>query len=435
MTTGFLGMRGTGDWATDERPLSWSTGLLRMFPNGTAPLTAIMGQMSGKRVPDAQFHWWTKSLPGQAGAITAIYTDIALSALYVTGASKGQTLYVKMAEATVNEIRINHQVLLRDASDLAVDVMAKVTSRVANGASSYIGATLLEDDDNSTNDLSDADRIMVVGNINSEGAGMPDSIGYDPTKWYNFTQIFRTSLDITRTARLTTLRTEDSYKEAKRDCFELHGLEREKAFLFGIPTENIGDNGKKERTTLGLIPAIRGGYTGHGGDAGTVSNYPTETAYSGKTWLQGGEDWLDTKLAIMFKYGRREKVAFCGDGALLAINKLIKDSGDHTFTPMTKAYGINVTEWRTPVGKINIIIHPLFSYETTMTDTMVVYEPENFKFNYITDTTFYEDKEKDNNGWTRKDGTKEEYLTEGGIEYHHPIGWGYLTGFGDDNSV
>lgn len=435
MATGFLGMRGTGDWATDERPYSWRNGLLRMFPNGTAPLTAIMGQMSGTKVTDPQFHWWTKSLPGQAGAITGVYTDVGLSAAYVSGASAGQTLYIKMSEATVNEIRVGHQVMLRVSSELDVDVTAKVTVRVANGASSYVGAKLLEADDNGTKDLSDANRIMVVGNINAEGAGMPDAIAYDPTKWYNFTQIFRTPLEISRTARETTLRTSNAYKEAKRDCFELHGLEREKAFLFGIPTENIGTNNHKERTTLGLIPAIRGGYTGHGGDAGTVSDYPTEAVWAGKTWLQGGEDWLDTQLAVMFAYGKTEKLAFCGAGALLAINKLVKNSGDHTFTPTTKAYGINVKEWVTPAGSINLMVHPLFSYEPTMTNTMVIYEPANFRFNYITDTTFYEDKEKDNTGWTRKDGTKEEYLTEGGIEYHHPIGWGYLTGLGDDSTV
>ncbi len=436
MATGFLGMRGTGDWATDQRPLAWRKEILRLFPNGRAPLTAIMGQTKGERVTDPQFHWWTKSLPGQAGAITNIYTDLAMAVAYVANGTAGDDLYVKMAAATIAEIRVGHQVLLRDASDLTVDVNAKVIDRSSNGASSYAKVRLLEDDDNSSSgDLSDADRIMVVGNINSEGAAMPDAITYDPTKWYNYTQIFRTPLDITRTARLTSLRTGDAYTEAKREILELHSIEMEKAFLFGIPTEGTGDNGKKERSTLGLIPAIKGGYTGHGGDAGTTSDYPSESGWSGQTWLQGGEDWLDTQIGTMMAYGNREKVAFCGSGALTQINKLVKNGGDHTFTPATKAYGIQVTEWRTVHGVINIIEHPLFSYETTMTNTMVIYEPENFKWRYITDTTFHDDPDKKNSGWTRRDGTKEEYLTEGGIEYHLPIGWGYLTGFGTANTA
>ena len=433
---GFLGMRGTGDWVTDQRPMSWRETLLMLYPNGTAPLTAITSKGKNEKITDPQYHWWTKTLPAQAGAVTGVYTDSGLSVAYVSGAVSGDYLFVKMAEATVGELRVGHMVRLGDASDYLNAVVAKVVERVANGASSYVKVKLYEDDDNGTStDMSDCDRIYVVGNVNSEGAAMPDAISYDPVKWYNFTQIFRTSLEITRTARLTKLRTPQAYLEAKREALELHGIEMEKAFWMGIPSESVGLNGKPERTTGGIIPAITGGYTGMGGSAGTVSNFSTATAYSGQTWLQGGEHWLDTQLEVSFRYGRREKAAFCGSTALLALNRIVKNGGDYTFTPQTKSYGINVVEWVTPFGKINLIEHPLFSYETTMRDKVVVLEPENLKFNYITDTTFYDDPDKKNTGWTRRDGTKEEYLTECGLEYHHPISWLYLSGLGTDNAV
>jgi hypothetical protein len=432
----FLGMRGTGDWGDDERPLNWREMILRLYPNGMAPLTAIMSKMGSEKVDDPQFHWWTKKLSIQAGAVTGVYVDSSLSTAYVSGGVTGDQLYIKMAAALIGEIRVGHQVLLRDASDLTVDVNAKVVGRFVNGDSSYALVKLLEDDDNSTSgDLSDCDRILIAGNVNAEGAAMPDAIAYDPTKWYNYTQIFRTPLEITRTAMRTKLRTTDAYIEAKREALEYHSIEMEKAFLFGVPTETIGDNGKKERTTLGLIPAIRGGYTGHGGSAGTVSDYISSSSYSGQSWLQGGEHWLDTQLAEMFKYGKREKLAFCGDGALLALNRIVKNGGDYMFNPTTKSYGISVVEWVTPLGKINLVTHPLFSQETTMNNTMVVYEPENLKYRFIDDTTFYNDDMKKNTGWTRRDGLKEEFLTEAGLEYHHPLGWGYLTGLGSDNTA
>ena len=125
-------------------------------------------------------------------------------------------------------------------------------------------------------------------------------------------------------------------------------------------------------------------------------------------------------------------MVFCGDGALLGINKLVKNGGDFAFTPKTMAYGINVVEWVTPLGKINLIRHPLMSYETTTRNSMIVFEPKNVKYRFITDTEYHEDK---SSGYTRRDGRKEEYLTECGLEYHHPIGWGYLTGVGSDNSL
>lgn len=432
----FLGMRGNGDWVTDQRPKNWRETILYRYPNGSAPLTAILSMLGNEGVDDPEFNWWTKSLPVQAGAITGTYTDAGLNVVYVSGGVEGDVLYIKMAASILGEIRIGHQALLRDASDLTVDVQGKVIGRQENGANSYAVIKLLEDDDNSTShDLSDADRIMVIGNINAEGAAMPDAIAYDPTKWYNFTQIFRTPLEITRTAALTRLRTGDQKKEAKREALELHSIEMEKALLFGIPTEKVGDNGKPERTTLGLIPAIRGGYTGHGGAAGTVDDYALNTDYSGQTWLQGGEHWLDTQLEILFRYGANEKLALCGSGALLAISRLVKNGGNFDYTAKTTSYGIKIVEWTTPFGVINLKSHPLFNYEPTMRNVMAIFEPKNLKSRTITDTTFYADDLQKNTGYTRRDGTKEEYLTEMGLEYHHPISWGYFTGVGTDNSL
>ena len=434
----FFGMRGTGNWATNQRPESWREMILYLYPNGAAPLTAMMSKMKSETVTDPVFHWWTKSLPSQAGAVTGVYTDSDLSVAYVSGGVVGSIVYIKMAEALVGEIRVGHQVLLQDASNVAMGVNALVTERAANGASSYAKCQLLEADDNSTTDLSDCDRIIVIGNANSEGAAMPDAISYDPTEWYNYTQIFRTPLEITGTALETKLRTNpQAYQELKREILELHSIEMEKAFLYGVSSSGTGTNGKPLRTTLGLIPAIKGGYTGSGGTAGTTSNYPTATAWSGQTWLQGGEDWLDTQLQTVFRYGKRDKLAFCGDGALMALNKIVKNGGDYTFTPATKSYGISVVEWVTPLGKINLMTHPLMSQETTMTNNMVIFEPENVKYRPLTnrDTHFISDPSMKTGSWARRDAIKEEFLTEAGLEYHHPIGWAYLTGLGSNNAV
>lgn len=432
----FLGMRGNGDWVTDQRPKNWRETVLYLYPNGSAPLTAMLSMIGSERTDDPEFNWWTKSLPDQAGTITGLYTDTGLSVAYTSGGVLGDTIYVKMALADVGQFRVGHQVLLRDSSDLTVDVVGKVTARVDNGASSYVAVLLLEADDNSTTyDLSDADRIMVIGNINAEGAGMPDAIAYDPTKWYNYTQIFRTPLEITRTAALTRLRTGDQKKEAKREALEMHSIEMEKNLLFSLPTERVGDNGKPERTTLGLINAIKGGYTGHGGAAGTVNNFTTDTDYTGETWLSKGEDWLDEQLEIIFRYGDNEKMCLCGNAVLLGINRLVKAGGNFDFTPMTASYGINVLKWVTPFGTIFLKSHPLFNTEPTLRGTGIIFEPRNLKSRIITDTTFYDDDLKKNTGYTRRDGTKEEYLTEMGLEYHHPVGWGYLTGFNQDNAL
>ena len=422
---GFLGMRGTGDWATDERPYNWRQGILFLYPNGSAPLTAILSKMGEESVDDAQYNWWTKTLASQRAAITGVYTSVNLSSAYTSGGTAGQTIYFKMAEASADQFRVGHQVLLRDASDLTVDVNAKVTAVVKNGASSYIAAKLLEADDNSSaGDLSNCDTALIIGNINPEGGATPDALAYDPTKLYNYTQIFRTSLEITRTAKKTRLRTADAYKEAKREALEIHSIEMEKAFLFGVKSENTGANGKPERTTQGVISCIKENA------ATNVFDYVSDTDYSGLTWMQGGEDWLDAKLEVLFRYGATEKLAFCGSGALLAIQRLAKAGGQIQLTPTSTSYGIKVVQWITPFGAINLKTHPLFSYETTNRNMMLIIEPPKLKYRYIDDTQFKKDQQD-----AGTDGSKDEYLTECGLEFHHPSTFGIFTGMNTDNAV
>lgn len=427
MAAGFLGMRGTGDWATDQRPKNWREMILFLYPNGDAPLTALLAKMKEERTDDPEFNWWTKGLPTQGGTVTNVYTDV-LSTAYTTGGVAGDLLYVNAAAAVIKELRIGHQVLLRNSSNYADDANGKVVSRVVNGANSYVVVKLLEADPTTTG-IADCDTILAIGNINSEGAAMPDAISYDPTKYYNYTQIFRTPLEITRTARKTKLRTGDAYKEMKREALELHSIEMEKAFLWGIKTETTGDNGKPERTTGGLIEWITD-------NSGISSLYTTDSSagVDGKTWESGGEEWLDYYLEQIFRYGSDERMAYVGSGVLLAINKLVKLYGNYQLTHKATSYGIKVMEWVTPFGVLNMKRHPLFSYEATNRNTAVIFDPADLTYRYIDDTTFYDDPEKKNTGYSRIDGTKEEYLTECGLEMHHPIKCGYLNGFGTDNT-
>ena len=112
---------------------------------------------------------------------------------------------------------------------------------------------------------------------------------------------------------------------------------------------------------------------------------------------------------------------------------MIKNGGNFDYNEKTYAYGIKAFEWVTPFGTIIMKRHPLFSYETSNRHSMVVFEPTDLKSRYIDDTSFYADGEKQNTGHGRYDGSKEEYLTEIGMEHHFPIKCGYLYGFGDDN--
>jgi len=254
----FLGMRGTGDWVTNQRPENWRQQILYLYPNGMAPLTAILSMMGGESVDDPKFHWWTQEQSAVGGEVAGVYTVSDLSNAYVSGGVAGDTLYVQITTTLANRVREGHQILLRDASDWQVDVVGKVTDVTRGTTNSVLAVKLLEADDNSTtHDLSDCDTFKIIGNLNPEGGEMPDAIALNPVEVDNYTQIFRTPLSITRTARKTRLRTGDQYQKAKSEALEMHSWEMELAFLWGIMTQNIGDNGKPERTTRGVINFIR----------------------------------------------------------------------------------------------------------------------------------------------------------------------------------
>ena len=430
----FLGMRGNGDWTTDQRPTNWRQQILKLYPNGQAPLTAILSMMGSEHVDDPQYNWWTQEQSAVGGAVAGVYTLPDLSSAYVSGGTAGDTLYVQITTTLASRIREGHQILLRDASDYAVDVNGKVTGLTRGTTNSVLAVKLLEDDDNSSShDLSDCDTFKIIGNINPEGGEMPDAIALNPTKVYNYTQIFRTPLSITRTARNTRLRTGDQYQKAKSEALEMHSWEQELAFLWGIRTENVGDNGKPERTTMGVINFIRQ-YA-----AANCDDYTLNTSYTGQTWAQGGETWFKSMLEKIFRYGSNEKLCLCGSGFLLGLDALAMTGGQINLTPAQATYGMQIRTWITPFGTIHMKTHPLFSYDATTRYMGIILEPAELKYKYINDTTFYgEGSEKthpEGYGGRRIDGTNEEFLTECGLEFGLPQKCAVLNGVGLPNTL
>jgi hypothetical protein len=432
----FLGMRGTNDWVDDQRPLNWRQQIMYLYPNGMAPLTAILSMMGSKKVDDPNFNWWTQEQNVVSGDVGSIWDDAGLTDAYEAAVAINTTIFVVVTTTLANRIRAGHQILLRDSTDHTLDVVGKVTDVTRGAVNSTLAVRLLEADDNSTiagHDLSDCDSFKIIGNINPEGGEMPDAIALNPVKVDNYTQIFRTPLSMTRTALNTNLRTPNDYQKAKSEALEMHSWEMELAFLWGIATESVGDNGKPERTTKGVINFIRDTVPDN------VDDYSVNATYTGQTWVTGGETWLKNMLEQIFRFGSSEKLCLCGSGFLLGIDSLAQTGGQMNISPGQKTFGMEITNWRTPFGSINMKTHPLFSYDETTRNMAVIIEPKELEYKYITDTTFYgETSSKSHSsgyGQRRVDGLVEEYLTECGLLFGQPSKCAVLNGVGVDNSL
>lgn len=422
-----LGLQSTADWSDSNYiPGDWREAILRYYPNGEAPLTAMTSKLAGEVSDHYRFDWWTEGLPTQGGAITDLYYNSTLATAYTEGeGGSGDVIYAKVALATAKEIRVGHQVVLRDNSKPLADVVGKVVSVTLAGASSAVGIKLLEADDNETGH--EFDYIMVVGSVNPQASESPDAISYQPVNEYNYMTIFRTPLEIAGTTLSVKTRVGDWYQHEKQNALRMHSIEMEKQWLWGVRYLGTGANGKPEYTGSGLLKWI----------TTNRYSYNTDTNFSGQTWTSGGKDWLDECLTQIFKYGGDTRLCYAGYGAILGLNKLAETYGNVQIRPGQAEYGIKVMSYMFPFGEIYLKRHPLFSYNTADAYSMLLFEPKNLKYRYLKDrdTHFRPDLQLKKGSWTDKDSIKEGWLTEGGLEIHLEPTFGYLMGVGRDNTV
>lgn len=384
------GLRDTSNFVADQRPKNWREGIMLLWPNGKAPLTALTTMMKSESTDDPEFNWWEKTKADQRLESDASWLIGATTISVASGAltlKDGHLLWV----AGTDEIMLVNGDPSADTSITVVRAYAGTTAAAydptAIGANPYL---------------------WVVGSAYEEGSDAPTGINYDPTKKFNYTQIFRNTLEMTRTASKSRLRTGDAVKEAKRECLELHSTEIEKAFIFGGRNETTR-NGKPIRTTGGIISFIA---------AANVVNQAGAAAD-----LMDLEGWMEQ----IFRYGSSEKMAFVGNIALLTIQRIVRKNSTYDFVQGQKEFGMNVSRLISPFGEIVLKSHPLFNEYTGGTtggtayygvnSWMMVLDMANFKYRYFSgDDTRYE-KNLQNNGL---DSMKSGYLTEAGLEVHHP---------------
>ncbi len=428
----FLGMRGTGDWATNERPENWRQLILRLYPNGSAPLTAITSMMGAESTDDPIFHWWTKKLPVQGGTVANVWTDAGLSAAATGAFVVGTTLYAQMAAAVAEEFRVDHTALFSKDGNHNFNNRGVVVDRAINGASSYVAIQLLAAATSSF-DVASTDNIDVIGSAHREGAEMPEAISYDPTEFSNVTQIYRTALQITDTARQTRYRTGEKYLELKMEALQNHSIEHEKGSIFGVRRSTTQD-GKPKRFTQGIIDFIIAN-----AQAENVSDYRTQAGNGGVAWTAaaGGRKWLNEHLEAIFRHGANEKLGICGNQVVLGISRIAETFGTLNINPATTFFGIKTLEWITPFGTLFLLTHPLFNNRSTWRNQLIVTEPRLMKYRHVQnrDTRFISDPRDTRNTNNSTDGTEEEYITEAGYEWHHPDAMGYLTGFNLDGTT
>src|SRR5678816_1446347 len=144
---GVAGLRGTGNWGTDERPKNFREGILRFNPNGTAPIFALSSKAGEKTVDDPEYSWWCEGnvlirlqVNGAlAAGDTLVSIDTADPTLSTMGANLGTATNLKggdilLVEPATDNATFNHELL--EVDNVLSDTCLLYTSDAADERSS-----------------------------------------------------------------------------------------------------------------------------------------------------------------------------------------------------------------------------------------------------------------------------------------------------------
>ncbi len=389
------GLRGTGDWGADERPKNFREMILWRNPNGTSPIFALMARVQKESVNDPEFSWWDEpndiirlTTVGSIGStILTVVVDSVDPSASLPGNVWGVATHLVagdllLVEPTTDNATYDHEIIE------VVAVASETTFTVKRGAAGTTAATI-------ANDVS----LFKIGNAHSEGTAAASAASRNPIKYTNFTQIFKTTYEITATAEQTKTRTGDPVQNDKRRKAFDHSRDIETAILWGQKAETTGANGKPLRTMDGLrkfIPAA------------------TTTVFSGAPTVS---TFLDAVFPV-FDFDSPagdERIAFCGNTALNTLNKMIQtDSNTQIqFGGVVKQFGMNFREFILPQGRLFLRTHPLMNRHALYREAMFIVDFSALRWRPMKnrDTKFMDNiQNKD------EDLRRGQWLTEGGLE-------------------
>jgi len=360
--SGIAGLRGTGDWGTDERPKNFREMILFRNPSGMAPIFAMSSKAGKKSVDDPEFSWWDEpndiirlQVNGAlASGDTTVVVDSADPSSSSPGLVYGTATHLKAGDLLMVEPAAESATFTLATHELleVVSVQSDTQFTVRRGAGGTTAGTIADDL-----------FLLLVGSAYAEGTSVPQAVSKNPIKWSNYTQIFKDTYELTGTASETKTRTGDPWSNDKKRKMFKHSADIEWAMLFGRPYETVGSNGKPLRYMAGLRHF--------------VPNYHFSTAVTMDSFI------TNTSSVFDFDSGAGDtRMMFLGRQAATELNQILVAT---TGTRMelgntTTVYGRKFRELHTLDGTLLMSTHPLFSRHAVYKKSAVIIDWDSFKY-------------------------------------------------------
>lgn len=397
-----------------NRPGNWRNMILRLYPYGAqnAPLAALTAVMKSESTNDPVFHWFTKSTNTHRFQLAA-----SLTGGDVSGTQQNMT--IDPAQGNAFGLKAGDTLMVEQTSEILFVVQTPVvnnTVAVLRGFENAVSQAV------TFNGEGINPWVLKIGSAFEEGSSAPDPIGWDPVELNNQTQIFREAFAITGSGVATATRTGDVVKENKFDCFEAFNVGLEKSFIFG-KKRTTSRFGQPLRMTSGILEQLPA--------AQKISLAPYSGLLSLKYW--------ESLIASIFRYGSSEKMAWCGVTALLAITQMVRLNSQLQWTlgAPSKEYGMDVQRLMTPMGTLVLKVHPLFgqmmggtngtngTFYPSFDNAILIMDMANIRYRYLTGRDV---QYQPNMQLPGVDGMLSGYMSECGLELHHPTTHMLITG-------
>ena len=377
------GLRGTGNWGTDERPKNFRDTIQWMQPNADTPIFGLTGKAGSMSVDDPEFNFWIETQ--------------ALMRLQINGAlgTGDTTAVVDSVDPSASDMTLNFGTAsnLKEGDILMVEPSSDSTTfdpefvRVREVLSATAFTIERGVGGSSAAAIGNDAWLLLVGSAYAEGTAAPKAVSRNPTKFNNYTQIFKDSYQITGTANATRARTGDAWSnDKKRKMFD-HARSIELALIFGRKSEVAASsaNGLPVRTMGGLLQLI-----------------PTsrKTVLTGAVKFDGtsGQDFL-TAVYKVFDYSSPAgdtRIGFCGNAAMNALQQAASSVSNVRFNEneVLKVYGTNFREFVMPQGRLLMRTHPLLNIQGGIySKSMLILDFASIKYVYLKgrDTKTYDD--------------------------------------------
>lgn len=435
-----------------------------------APLTKAMFSRKGKPIGNNRFEWPRRREISQWGTVAGIYEDPGFAQEYDNAvapadAAEGATVYVEVPASVAADIQPLETFKIHGVAEqngLVLDAV-EIDYGNANAApgNAVIRATLMHADNAARGNVLGSDKaggntvIHPLSMAMPELSMLPDGYTEEATLEFNYAQIFSEAFSLSGSkVSDENAFDEDNYKESLRQAHDRFMQQFEWAATFGVRRESTAPvsvvaHGQQKQGrrwfTGGVVSALEANQFPDG-----TSNYIriNRTAafegqdFTGDTWNQGAYDFLKRLMLRLSRWSGNDKQVYMSSAAMQDVLDVFESMSNVMISTDHKdAWGFDVTRIKGLNCTLNLHQHRMFNVIPAYSRAMLIVEPKliSWRPKRGRDITFIDSKgaralaqRGGNDGWTWRDGVKEGWIADGGIQYDNLEAMAYVDGVGQD---